>query len=371
MSLPALPSVAALATPIGQAFVWALVAAAVPLGATSLALALGNLELRSLGRMGARLLALSAGSSVIAASIGLLLVTTVGPGRGLDRALLPAASGAPLADAPPLVRALLAALLLALLAGTVATGLALHRLPPDRSARLLGRVTRLHDLAARGAALAMKAAPLGVAALLVSAFARMGGGAFRPVAAYVGVVVGGLLLHGGLVYALAVRFLGGMSPVAFFRGARRAMLTAFSTASSAATLPTALDVAENALRLPPAAARLVLTAGSAMNQNGTSLYEGVTVLFLAQLAGVELSLAQQAGAMAVSVLAGIGSAGVPGGGSLAIVTVLGLLGVPMDGLGLVLGVDRLLDMCRTTVNVLGDLVIAVIVARGFPDRESS
>jgi DAACS family dicarboxylate/amino acid:cation (Na+ or H+) symporter len=193
--------------------------------------------------------------------------------------------------------------------------------------------------------------------------ARLGGGAIRPLLAYVAVVVAGLLIHGGLVYSLAVRFLGGMSPTTFFRGARPAMATAFSTASSVATLPTALRVAEEELRLPPAVSRLVLTAGSAMNQNGTSLFEGVTVLFLAQVYGVDLSVLQQAGVMAIAILAGIGSAGVPGGGSFAIAIILGLFGIPIEGVGLILGVDRFLDMCRTTVNVTGDLALAVVVSK--------
>ncbi|MFM2420794.1 MAG: hypothetical protein RL385_5517, partial [Pseudomonadota bacterium] len=157
---------------------------------------------------------------------------------------------------------------------------------------------------------------------------------------------------------------GGMAPRTFFRGVRVAMLTAFSTASSSATLPTAIQVAEEELRLPPHVARFVLTAGSAMNQNGTALFEGVTVLFLAQVAGVELPLGKQLVVMAISLLAGVGTAGVPGGSLPALAMILAMLGVPAEGLGLVAGVDRFLDMCRTTVNVTGDLAAAVYVARG-------
>ena len=208
----------------------------------------------------------------------------------------------------------------------------------------------------------MRLAPLGVGALLFAMAMRLGAGALRPVATYVAVVIGGLLLHGGVVYALAVRLFGGMSPTAFFRAAAPAMATAFATSSSAATLPTALRVAEERLRIPSAVARLVLTAGSAMNQNGTSLFEGVTVLFLAQVYGIDLSVLQQAGVMAIAVLAGVGSAGVPGGGTAAITILLGLFGIPLEGVALVAGVDRLLDMCRTTVNVTGDLALAVVVA---------
>ena len=145
----------------------------------------------------------------------------------------------------------------------------------------------------------------------------------RQLAAYVSVVLFGLAIQMFVVYSQSVHFLGGMSPRELFSGSRLAIVTAFSTASSSATLPTALRVAEESLRLPAAVSRFVLTTGSAMNQNGTALFEGVTVLFLAQL-----------------------------------------FGVPLEGLGLILGVGRLLDMARTTVNVTGDLAAAVYVARG-------
>jgi DAACS family dicarboxylate/amino acid:cation (Na+ or H+) symporter len=155
-----------------------------------------------------------------------------------------------------------------------------------------------------------------------------------------------------------------MSPVAFFRGIQEAMVTAFSTSSSNATLPTALRVAEEELRLPPAISRFVLTVGATMNQNGTALFEGVTVLFLAQFYGIELSLAQQTTVVVICILGGIGTAGVPSGSIPVIAMILGLVGIPPEGIGLVLGVDRLLDMCRTVLNVSGDLAAAVVVSKG-------
>jgi DAACS family dicarboxylate/amino acid:cation (Na+ or H+) symporter len=174
----------------------------------------------------------------------------------------------------------------------------------------------------------------------------------------------GLGLHMFVVYSLSVRFLGGRNPLGFFRDSRLAILTAFSTSSSSATLPTALKVAEENLRLPRHVSRFVLTAGSAMNQNGTALFEGVTVLFLSQVYGVPLSLQEQAVVMFICVLAGIGTAGVPGGSIPVVAMILGLFKIPPEGLGLILGVDRFLDMCRTTLNVTGDLAAAVYVARG-------
>jgi DAACS family dicarboxylate/amino acid:cation (Na+ or H+) symporter len=367
-ALDALQPLLRVAQPVGQLFIGLLVVVVIPLAVTSLVLALADLDPRSLGRLGGRLLLYATGSSAVAALIGLLLVTAVGPGRGVPPALretvgtrLPSPGAAavtgPARPSPAMVS------LLALVVATVATGIALGRLRGPRSTALRWRIEALHRSSTNAAGWVMRLAPLGVGALLFTTAMRLGTAAVQPLLSYVAVVIAGLLLHGGVVYALAVRFLGGMSPARFFRGARAAMATAFSTASSAAALPTALRVAEEELRLPPAVARLVLTAGSAMNQNGTTLFEGVTVLFLAQVYGVDLSLLQQAAVLAISVLAGVGSAGVPGGGTFAIATLLLLFGIPVEGVGLIAGVDRLLDMCRTTVNVTGDLALAVIVSR--------
>jgi len=142
---------------------------------------------------------------------------------------------------------------------------------------------------------------------------------------------------------------------------------AFSTASSNATLPTSLRVADERLHLPRRISRFVLTVGATANQNGTALFEGVTVLFLAQYFGIPLSLADQAAVMAVCILGGIGTAGVPSGSLPVVALICAMVGVPVEGLGLILGVNHFLDMCRTTVNVVGDLGIAAMVARGESD----
>jgi DAACS family dicarboxylate/amino acid:cation (Na+ or H+) symporter len=254
--------------------------------------------------------------------------------------------------------------LIGLIVFSLLFGIALALTDTEPSRRLRETIQGLYDVTMKLIEGVLKLAPVGVGALLFVMTARLGVAVVRPVAAYVVVVVLGLALHTLVVYSLSVRFLGGMSPRAFFAGSRLAMVTAFSTASSAATLPTALRVAEENLRLPRHVARFVLTAGSAMNQNGSALFEGVTVLFLAQVYGVELSLGQQAIAVGIAVLAGIGTAGIPTGSLPFIAMILGIVGVPIEGIGLILGVDRFLDMCRTTVNVTGDLAAAVFVSRG-------
>jgi len=154
--------------------------------------------------------------------------------------------------------------------------------------------------------------------------------------------------------------------VQFFSAISEAVVTAFGTSSSNATLPTSLRVADEKLGLHREVSRFVLTVGATANQNGTALYEGITVLFLAQVFGIELGIGQQATVVLMAVLAGVGTAGVPGGSLPLIAILLTSVGVPAEGIGIILGVDRLLDMCRTTLNVSGDLVIATCVNRVAP-----
>jgi DAACS family dicarboxylate/amino acid:cation (Na+ or H+) symporter len=244
----------------------------------------------------------------------------------------------------------------------VGIGLALTR--TEAALRFQDAVEGLYDITLRLIDMVIALAPIGVAALLFNLTAELGWEILAQLARYVGVVLLALAIHQFVVYSLAVRFLGGMSPLAFFRGVQEAMITAFSTASSNATLPTAIRVAEDNLKLPPSVSRFVLTIGSTMNQNGTALFEGVTVLFLAQFYGVPLSLGQQTLVVLICVLGGIGTAGVPAGSIPVVALILGMVGVPVEGIGLILGVDRFLDMCRTTLNVTGDLAAAVVVSRG-------
>jgi DAACS family dicarboxylate/amino acid:cation (Na+ or H+) symporter len=182
----------------------------------------------------------------------------------------------------------------------------------------------------------------------------------------VGTVLGGLGLHLFVVLPLLVRVLGGMNPLEFFRRAQGTMATAFSTSSSSATLPTAMKCAEEELGVPPAVSRFVLPLSASMNHNGTALFEAVTVLFLAQAFGVGLDPGQQLTVLLLCILTATGMAGVPGGSLPLIGLILAQVDVPPGAIALVLGVDRVLDMCRTTVNVTADLTTAVFVARSEP-----
>ena len=216
---------------------------------------------------------------------------------------------------------------------------------------------------------AMKLAPFGIFGIVFNTTYRMGAGFLGNVAYFALVVVIGLLIQQFIVYAACIKFIARSNPWEFFKSCKEAYVYAFSTASSNATLPIALELAEKTLKLPPQISRFVLTCGASANQNGTALFEGVVVLFLAQVYGLNLSIESQFIVVLMSVLAGVGTAGVPGG-SLPLIAILCVqVGIPVEGMGLILGVDRFLDMCRTTLNVSGDLVIAKLVSENV-DQET-
>ncbi len=210
--------------------------------------------------------------------------------------------------------------------------------------------------------LAMKIAPIAVFGIVFNTAYKMGAGFLGNVAYFALVVILGLLFQFLVVYSITLKVVANVSPFAFYSKCREVYLYAFSTASSNATLPVALECAERVLKLPPKIARFVLTVGASANQNGSALFEGVTVLFLAQVFNIDLSVGQQALVIFMSMLASIGTAGIPGGTLPLIVVLMVQVGIPAEGIGLILGVDRFLDMCRTTLNVAGDLVIAKLVS---------
>ncbi len=209
--------------------------------------------------------------------------------------------------------------------------------------------------------LAMKIAPVAVFAIVFSTAFKFGLEIFESLFYFSAVVVAGLLIQQFLVYSLMLKFIAKRSPFQFFSGCRDVLLYAFSTSSSNACLPKSIETAEHKLGLTPSISRFVLTVGATANQNGTALFEGVTVLFLAQVFGVDLSTAQQFQVVLMCIIAGIGTAGVPGGSLPLIMIIMNSVGIPAEGIALILGVDRFLDMCRTTLNVSGDLVIAALV----------
>jgi len=209
---------------------------------------------------------------------------------------------------------------------------------------------------------AMLLAPVAVFALIFNTVFNSGLDILKSLGLFVAAVVAGLLIQLLVVYSALLKYLARRSPVEFFRGCRDVLLYALSTSSSNATLPVSLEAADKKLGLPPDVSRFVLTVGATANQNGTALFEGVVILFLAQVYDVPLTLAQQVQVALLAIVAGIGTAGVPGGSLPLIMILLQHFNIPPEGIGLILGVDRFLDPCRTAINVSGDLVITALVS---------
>ena len=376
--------------PAGQLFLRLIFMLIIPLLFSALVVGIAEMgDVRSLGRVGWKTLAYTVVVSGIAVVIGLVLVNWLQPGVGVDRAaaeqmlaegseraaaIVSSSAGQPqgmdmlLSIVPSNVitaaadNAILAVMFFALMIGIGRV------MTKSAAADTLQRgIEGLFEVSMTLIGLVIKLAPYAVFCFMFNLAALFGWDLLVRLGAYVGVVVLALALHMFLVYSLALKFVGGYSPLKFFKGSQEAMVMAFSTASSNATLPTALRVADEQLGLPRKISRFVLTVGATANQNGTALFEGVTVLFLAQFFGVELTLVQQVTVMFVCILGGIGTAGVPAGSLPVIALICGMVGVPPEGIGIILGVDRFLDMCRTTLNVTGDLAAAAVVSRGEVD----
>lgn len=376
--------------PIGQIFLRLLFMMVIPLLFSALVIGVAEMgDLASLGRAGLKTLLLTILISGIAVVIGLGMVNLLQPGRGVDPALAQSLLEQGRAGAANIVEnaptsislgdffldlvpsnvftaaaenAILPVMVFALFFGI---GLVMAKSPATD--RLQEVIQGLFEVTMKLINLFIKLAPLAIACLMFNLAALFGVELLIRLAAYVGVAVGAMAIHMFVVYPLVVWLLGRMSPVAFFRGVREPMIVAFSTASSNASLTFSLRAAEEQLHLPRKIARFVLTVGATANQNGTALFEGVTVLFLAQFFGIDLTLTQQVVVMLVCILGGVGTAGVPAGSLPVVAMILVMVGVPAEGIGLILGVDRFLDMCRTTLNVTGDLALATIVSRGESD----
>ena len=373
--------------PAGTLFLRLIFMLIIPLLFSALIMGVAEMgDVRSLGRVGWKTLGYTVIASGLAVVLGLGLVNWLQPGAGIDRAAADAmlAQGADRAQAivggvgtqakgldlllgivpDNVVKAAAENTILAVMFFALMLGIGLVLTRSKATEVLLQGIQGLFEVSMTLIGLVIRLAPYAVFCFMFNLAALFGWDLLRSLGAYVGVVVLALLLHMLVVYSLMLKFLGGWSPLKFFRGSQEAMVMAFSTASSNATLPVALQVAEEKLRLPRKVSRFVLTVGATANQNGTALFEGVTVLFLAQFFGVDLSLQQQVTVMFVCILGGIGTAGVPAGSLPVVALICGMVGVPPEGIGLILGVDRFLDMCRTTLNVTGDLMLAAVVSKG-------
>lgn len=248
--------------------------------------------------------------------------------------------------------------LLALMFFSLIFGIAMAMSPQEKIESLTKTLQGVYDVLMKIIGFAMKLAPIGVAGLIFSTTSQLGFKIVSILSLYVLTVLIGLLIHFLVTYGLIIKYAIKRNPVHFFKDISEVIITAFSTSSSNATLPTSIRNSIEKLRLDKDISNFVLTVGSTANQNGTALYEGITVLFLAQFYGIDLSIAQQLMVVFLAILAGVGTAGVPGGSLPLVIMVLITVGIPAEGIGIILGVDRILDMSRTVVNVTGDIVLA-------------
>ncbi len=381
-----------LATPIRTIFLNLLFMLVLPLMFSALVLGVAELgDIASLGRLGWRTLIYTAVLTGIAVVIGILMVNLVQPGIGIDPAVLEktmstgqakaseiANSGSQISGMQFLLnivpknvlvaatddRQKLGVMFFALMFGI---GLVLTQTPATQ--RFKEFLQGVFEISMRLIGLVIRTAPYAVAFMMFGLTAEFGWELLLTLGWFALTVVLALAMHMFIVLPLWVKFVGKMSPLRFFRDSEEALLTAFATASSTATLPVTLRVAEENLKLPRKVARFVLTIGASANHHGTALFEGVTVLFLAQAFGVNLDLPTQFLVLGLCIMGGIGTAGVPAGSLPVIAMICGIIGVPPEGIGIILGVDRFLDMCRTSLNVTGDLATAVVVSAKTSEAE--
>jgi DAACS family dicarboxylate/amino acid:cation (Na+ or H+) symporter len=383
--------VAQFTEPVGDLFLRLLLMTVVPLVFSSLVVGVAGVgDIRRLGRIGLKCLLYTIVISAISVAIGIGLANLIRPGERIQKTTADAlvqrygadanrrvqaaqsqGGGSPLSQ---VVRTIVPSNPIAAVAGetpnmlhlmffALVLGVSITLLPEAVTRPLTAVFDALFKVSAKIIDIVMWLAPFAVACLLFTTTSRFGFDLLVALGWFVFTVLTGLALHMFGVYSLSVAMLSRISPLEFFRRIRTAMLTAFSTSSSNATLPTALKVSEQNLGVPREINTFVLTIGATANQNGTALYEGVTVLFLAQLAGVDLTLGRQVLVAYLAILGGVGTAGVPSGSIPFIIVVLTTIGVNPSLIALILGVDRILDMCRTTLNVTGDITAATYVAR--------
>jgi len=374
--------------PFGTIFINSLKLIAIPLIVASLVKGISDLkDISRLSSLGGRTVALYLCTTVVAVSLGLVVVNIVGPGRGLDpnttqmltetfaedaqekiaaadeqRKLGPLQ---PLIDMVPsnIVRAMVDNQMLQVITFTIFFGVGLVLVPAEKSGPVKAFFDGLNEVILKMIDLIMLAAPYGVFALLAALVAEIPSwDLLLALMVYALCVVAGLALMMGFYTLLVVTFTG-KSPGFFFRGISPAQLLGFSTSSSAATLPVTMERVEEHLGVDEEVASFVLPIGATVNMDGTSLYQSVAAVFIAQALGMDLDLGQQLQIVLTATLASIGTAAVPGAGMVMLVIVLAAAGIPEEGLALIFAMDRILDMCRTSVNVTGDATVAMLVAK--------
>jgi len=368
---------------IGTIFIRLITLVVVPLVFFSLALGTASLgDIKKLGRVGLKTFLYFMLTTAIAITIGLAAANLLKPGTGLNEQVkqelfknyqqaaqtkISAAQEKPslisvLVNIVPTnpIRAMAEGEMLQVIFLALVFGLCLTLIKPEKSKPLIHFFEGANETVLQVVNLVMKFAPYGVLALLASIIGQFGLGILMTLLKYALVTFLGLLFHALVIDGLLVRFLGRMRPGKFYKGTSDAMLIAFSTSSSNATIPVALECLDE-LKVKREYSSFVVPLGATINMDGTALYQGVAAVFIAQIYGIPLSLGAQATVVLMAILASIGAAGVPGAGMIMLAMVLKQIGIPLEGIALILGVDRLLDMCRTTVNMIGNMAASVFI----------
>lgn len=374
------------ARPFGTVFLNLLFMMVVPLIFSALVLGVAELgDVASLGRLGWRTLVYTAVVTGIAVVIGLVMANLLQPGTHMDPALVEQALSSNAAKTGAIVEKgrelhivdiivdivphnIVGAMgddskKLGIVFFALMFGIGLVMRPTPGTQAFKNAMHGLFEVCMHLIGMFVKLAPYAVACFMFILCAQMGWEVLVGLGWFVITVVLALAIHGFVVLPLWVKFMGGMGVREFFRGSQEASLTAFATASSAATLPVTLRVAEENLKLPRKVSRFVLTVGASASHHGSALFEGITILFLAQVYGMHLPLGEQILVLVLCILGGIGTASIPSGSLPVIAMICGIIGLKPEGIGIILGVNTFLDMCRTSLNVTGDLAMAVVVAK--------
>ncbi len=372
--------------PFGTLFIRLITMIVVPLVFASLVVGTASLDdIRKLGRIGIKTVLYFTCTTAIAISLGVFLAKVLGPGRNLDpetksqllenyNQVASENIQKAIVDKPGLTdifvnivpdnpfRALAEGDMLEVIFFGLFLGIAITLLPKDKQKPLVSFFDSLSETMIQIVHIVMKMAPVGVFALIAAIIGEFGIGILLTLLKYTLVTLAGLAIHGAVVYPLAMKLFSTMTFRKFFTGMRDAQVVAFSTSSSSATLPVTMECAEEKLGVPREIASFVLPIGTTINMDGTALYQGVAAIFISQVYGMDLSITNQLLIVVTATLASIGAAGVPGVGIITLTLVLKTIGVPLEGIALIIGVDRILDMCRTVINVTGDASCSVVIA---------
>lgn len=359
---------------LGQVFLRGIMMMVVPLVFISLVNGTASMgDVKKLGRVGARTILFYLVTTAFAVTLALALGYLLKPGIGLDLGAVEQIETT-INEKTPLVQILyemvprnpISAMaegnMLQIIVFAIITGIGLSVLG-DKVKLILQIFEQLNELVMKMVGFVMLFAPLGVFGLIARTFATVGYAALVPLLKYIIAVYIGLILHAGLVYSGMLKGLTGLSPIKFYKKFFPAMSVAFSTASSNATIPINLEINEKQLGVPRNIAAFTIPLGATINMDGTAIMQGVATFFIAQVYNIPLNIGAILTVVLTATLASIGTAGVPGAGTIMLSMVLQSIGLPLEGIGLIMGIDRLVDMGRTTVNITGDAVCTVIIAK--------